>query len=162
MDQLINALPAVVQAADGAEEVIEAAAFAAWNHVAGKGLRWQTVATRLRKQTLIVAVIDSVWQRQLESLSGQFLFRLNSLLGKGAVKFIEFRVEPQTVEAGREQNPAQAVRATPANSQTISLELVAAAAAIHDPDLRRSFLGAASSCVRRREAAEQNQIPTEP
>lgn len=154
MDQFINALPALMRAAGGAEEVREAAALAVWNHVAGEGLRLQTAAVGLHKQKLMVAVSDSVWQHQLELMSGQFLFRLNSLLGQGTVRFIEFRVDPKTVENGRAQNPRKQnqKRDTQTNTAPISLELVSAAASIHDPDLRRSFLGAASSCVRRRES----------
>jgi hypothetical protein len=156
MDQFINALPALVRAAGGAEEVIEAAALAVWNHVAGEGLRLQTAAVGLQKQKLTVAVSDSVWQHQLELMSGQFLFRLNSLLGQGTVRFIEFRVDPKTVESGRAQNPRtqNQQRDTRPDTAPISLELVSAAASIHNPDLRRSFLGAASSCVRRRESTQ--------
>ncbi len=152
MDQLIDALPAVLRAAGGAHEVIEAASLAVWNHVAGEGLRQQTVATSLQKQRLTVAVSDSVWQHQLELMSGQFLFRLNSLLGQGTVKFIEFRVDPKTVEVGCARNPRTQSVKRDQDSLPIPLELVSAAALIHDPDLRRSFLGAAASCVRRREA----------
>ncbi len=149
MDQLINALPALVRAAGGAEEIIEAATVAAWNHVAGEGLRRQTVATTLHKQRLTVAVSDSVWQRQLESMSAQFLFRLNSLLGQNTVKFIEFRVGPQTLASRRQPATGSDSRR---ELHPISPELMSAAAAIRDPDLRRSFLGAAGSCMRRRES----------
>ncbi|MCU1267349.1 MAG: hypothetical protein JWM21_3667 [Acidobacteria bacterium] len=160
MDQFINALPALLGAAGGAQEVIEAAALAVWNHVAGEGLRQQTRATCLDKQRLIVAVSDSVWQHQLELMSSQFLFRLNALLGQGTVRFIEFRVDPKTVEIGRERNPQQQkiARNKQALPQPISLELVSAAALIHDPDLRRSFLGAAHSCVRRRESNHDDRV----
>jgi len=158
MDQLINALPALVRVAGGADEVIEAAALAVWNHVAGEGLRQQTAAVGLQKQRLTVAVSDSVWQHQLELMSGQFLFRLNALLGQGTVRFIEFRVDPKTVGLGCAPNPrAQSNDRDPRkDSQPISLELASAAASIHDPDLRRSFLGAAASCVRRRESNQQS------
>jgi hypothetical protein len=158
MEQLINSLPALLRAAGDAEEVKAAAALAVWNHVVGEGLRQQTVATRLQKQRLIVAVSDSVWQHQLESMSGQLLFRLNSLLGQGTITFIEFRVDPKTVESGRKRK-AQAQnlsRDQRSYSEPVSLELVSAAALIDNPDLRRAFLGAASSCIRRRESNQQS------
>lgn len=151
MDQLINALPALVRAAGGAEEIIEAATLAAWNYVAGEGLRRQTVATSLNKQRLTVAVSDAVWQRQLESMSSQFLFRLNSLLGQNTVKFIEFRVAPQTITS---RSKSKTVASSRNELHPISTELMSAAAAIRDPALRRSFLGAAGSCVRRRESPQ--------
>jgi len=158
MDQLINSLPALLRAADGAEEIATAVAFAVWNHVAGEGLRRQTAATSLQKQKLTVAVSDSVWQRQLESMSSHFLVRLNALLGQGSITFIEFRVDPKAVaKCGGHKQPARDVAGNrQSDSQPVSLELVSAAALIRDPDLRRAFLGAANSCVRRREGNQQS------
>jgi hypothetical protein len=158
MDQLINSLPALLRAAEGAAEVTTAVAVAAWNHVAGEGLRRQTAATSLQKQKLTVAVSDSVWRRQLESMSSHFLVRLNALLGQGSISFIEFRVDPKTVEkSGGHKHPAEEVPGNrPSDSQPVSLELVSAAASIRDPELRRAFLGAANSCVRRREENQQS------
>lgn len=158
MDQLINSLPALLQAAEGAEEVTTAVAVAVWNHIAGEGLRRQTAATSLQKQKLTVAVSDSVWQKQLQSLSSHFLVRLNALLGQGSISFIEFRIDPKTVEkSGGHKQPARDVSGNRrSDSQAVSLELVSAAASIRDPDLRRAFLGAASSCVRRRENNQQS------
>jgi hypothetical protein len=157
MDQLINSLPVLLRAAGNTEEVTEAAALAVWNHVAGEGLRPQAVATSLQKQKLSVAVLDSVWQQQLESMSGQFLFRLNALLGQGAIRFIEFRVDAKTLETKRKQKTQ--MQNMPADRRSahepIPFELISAATSIHDPDLRRAFLGAASSCVRRRETNQQ-------
>jgi predicted nucleic acid-binding Zn ribbon protein len=155
MDQLIKALPGVLQAAGDSEDVAEAAAIAVWKHVAGDGLRPHAAPLRLRDKTLIVAVADSVWQKQLESLAGQLLFRLNSLLGQPVVTYIEFRVDPETLQS-REQQTNIARRSDYETNafEPIPLELVSAAAAIHDHDLRRAFLGAATSCIRRLEEAE--------
>jgi hypothetical protein len=158
MDQFINALPAVLRAAGGADEVIEAAAGAVWRHVAGEGLRQQTTATAFSKQKLIVAVSDSVWQRQLALISGQFLFRLNALLGQDTVRFIEFRVDPKSVERDREQNLQHKNLESRTEAQPVARELVSAAASIQDPALRRAFLGASNSCVRRRESNHDQQL----
>ena len=152
MDQLINSLSVLLQAAGNDEEISEAATLAVWNHVAGEGLRQQTMATSLRNHRLIVAVSDSVWQQQLQSMSGQFLFRLNALLGQGTVRLIEFRVDAATLRTRSElQRKTNSSPDEPRPAQPIPFELVSAAASIHDPTLRRAFLGAASSCVRRRE-----------
>ena len=157
MEQLINSLPAFLRAAGNTEEVTEAAAFAVWNHVAGAGLRPQAIAISLHKQKLTVAVADSVWQQQLESLSSQLVFRLNSLLGQGTIRFIEFRVDPQTIEGRRQQySPGKNISEdNQLAAKTVPFELVSAAATIHDPDLRRAFLGAANNCLRRREMSQQ-------
>jgi len=157
MDQLIKSLSALLRAAGETEEISEAAALAVWNHVAGEGLRQQAVATSLQKQKLTVAVSDSVWQTQLESISGQFLFRLNALLGQGTIKFIEFRVDPKMLDRHRKQKPKlQNIAGNKRSaSEPIPFELISAVSSIHDPDLRRAFLGAASSCIRRRETNQQ-------
>jgi hypothetical protein len=153
MDQLINSLPALLRAAGNAEEVTEAAALAVWKRVAGEGLALQTLPLSLREKRLSVAVSDSVWQRQLEALSGQLLFRLNALLGAGTVRFIEFFVDPDAIQIRWNQKRRGTEAAEASNVPSpIPFELISAAATIHDPDLRRSFLGAASVAVRRRES----------
>jgi hypothetical protein len=150
MDELIKMLPAIVDAAGSAEEVAEAAAKAAWKHVVGESLAQNAVASGLNQKTLVVAVDDAVWQEQLESISGQLLFRLNSLLGQAAVTFIEFHIDPKiTAESRQSAVVRQASPDQPAYA--VPPELVAAAAWIHDKDLRRVFLGAATSCIKRLE-----------
>src|SRR5918997_3935486 len=108
MDDLIRTLPKLLRAAGETEEVLEAAALVAWRRVAGEGLRVQAVPFRLYRKTLIVAVLDVTWQKQLEAMSGQLLFRLNSLLGQAVVTYIEFRIDPKTVRTERKAAQAAA------------------------------------------------------
>src|SRR5918911_2521684 len=107
MDDLIRTLPKLLRAAGEMEEVAEAAAQIAWRRVAGTALRGQAVPFRLYRKTLIVAVADVTWQKQLEAMSGQLLFRLNSLLGQAVVTFIEFRIDPKTVREARAAHSEQ-------------------------------------------------------
>lgn len=152
MDQLINSLPALLQAAGDTEEIRETAAVAAWNHIAGEGLRRQTAPIGLRQHRLIVAVADAIWKRQLELISGRLLFRLNSLLGRDVVTFIEFQIDPGAIQSARDSQQApENVLPKPGREMPIPFELVTAAAAIQDTKLRRAFLGAAMSCARRME-----------
>lgn len=154
MEDLIRSLPTLLRAAGEAEEVCEAAALVAWRRIAGEALRAQAVPFRLYRKTLVVAVPDTTWQKQMEAMSGQMIFRLNSLLGQAVVTFIEFRVDPKTVnteraalalnQTDREQQEARALKKA-------SGELSQAADAIHDEQLRRHFLVAAGSCIDRRE-----------
>jgi predicted nucleic acid-binding Zn ribbon protein len=146
MDNLIKTLPAILAAAAESEEVAEAAAIAAWKHVVGAALVNHAVSVQLQNKVLIVVVEDNIWRRQLEQMRGQLLFRLNSILGQPLVKSIELRIDPKTLakvsgerEGSRMERP----------DYTIPVELVTAAAGIEDVDLRRAFLGAAASCVRR-------------
>lgn len=153
MDDLLRVLPKLLRAAGETEEVLEAAAMVAWKRVAGEGLRGQAVPFRLYRKTLVVAVADTTWQKQLEAVSGQLLFRLNSLLGQAVVTFIEFRVDPVTVRTERAKlatkpdTEAQERRAL----ETAAGQVRAAAEAITDEQLRRRFLLAAGSCIDRRE-----------
>jgi hypothetical protein len=154
MDDLFRTLPKLLRAAGETEEVLEAAALVAWRRVAGDGLRAQAVPFRLYRKTLIVAVADATWQKQLEAMSGQLLFRLNSLLGQAVVTYIEFRVDPKTVRAERDAARTEAANRGEQEQRalnTVSGDISVAAAAIHDEDLRRRFLLAAGSCIDRRE-----------
>ncbi|MGB8506767.1 MAG: DUF721 domain-containing protein [Pyrinomonadaceae bacterium] len=147
MDDLLRALPNLIRAAGEADEVAEAAALVVWRHVAGEALRGCAVPFRLYRKTLVVAVPDTTWQKQLEAISGQLLFRLNSVLGQAMVTFIEFRVDRATVQAERARMPSfAAVNETGEESALDSAApLQEAAAAIHDETLRRRFLIAAGS-----------------
>lgn len=148
MDNLIKTLPKILQAAGDSPEVVEAACIAAWKHAAGDGLRDHAVPLRLYQKTLVIGVADTTWQKQLRSLSGQLLFRLNSILGQPLVTFIDFRVDPKAVASAR--GPQYAKRTSrEVDPATVSAELVSAAAEIKDKDLRRAFLGAAISCINR-------------
>ena len=149
MDSLVKALPVVLKAAGAPEEVAEAACIAMWKHAVGEGLSSQAFPIQLRDQRLVVVVEDALWKKQLEHMRGQLLFRLNAVLGQGVVTSIEVRVDPAGVAALR--SPAPESRKT-AIDYTIPAELMMAAAEIEDAGLRRAFLGAATSCIRRVES----------
>ena len=150
MDSLLKTLPAILKAAGDSSEVMEAACFAAWKNVAGEGLRGNAVPIRLNERTLVVAVADATWQKQMQSLSGQLLFRLNSTLGQPVVTFLEFREDPEAIE--RERRGVAPARNNQ-SSAPIPAELISAAEGIQDENLRRAFLGAATSCIKRVESS---------
>ena len=150
MDSLLKTLPAILGAAGDSTEVVEAACIAAWKHAAGEGLRGNAVALRLNERTLVIAVADTAWQKQMQSLSGQLLFRLNSILGQPLVTFLEFREDPHAIAKARHDLGTADHNTAPT---AIPTELVSAAAGIQDEDLRRAFLGAASSCIKRLESS---------
>ena len=150
METFIKVLPAVIEAAGASEEVLEAACLGAWKHAVGETLSARARAESLRDHTLVVAVEDKVWQRQLEQMRDQFLFRLNKVLGRRVVNVLEFRIAPEKFVT---QKPV----ADKSTTQSIPIELVSAAASIEDPGLRKAFLGAAVSCVNRLEKQDANQ-----
>jgi hypothetical protein len=152
MDDLFKALPKLLRAAGESDEVLEAAAFAAWRRVAGETLRGSAVPFRLYHKTLVIAVPDAGWRKQLEALSPQLLFRLNSLFGQALVTYIEFRVDPKTVGEARARQRQTQYEYPVEEERALrrAVELDEAASAIHDEDLRRRFLLAAGSCMNRR------------
>jgi Dna[CI] antecedent, DciA len=148
MDNLIRSLPQILQAAGDSPEVAEAACIAAWKHAAGEGLRDHAVPLRLSQKTLVIGVADATWQKQMQLLSSQLVFRLNAILGQPLVTFVDFRINPNAVDRAR--GPQYAKRTgRELDSSTVPAELLTAAAGIKDNDLRRVFLGAAVSCLDR-------------
>ena len=145
MNQFIKSLSNVLRASGNAPEVAEAAAMAAWKYAAGDGLKEHAVPVKLEERTLTVSVADAIWKRQLHSMRGQLLFRVNSLLGQPVVGAIEFVIDPKLfANAGGQEEPDQEVL-----DNEVPLELWSAANAIHDHDLRRTFLKTATRSLRR-------------
>ena len=146
MNQLIKSLPNVLRASGNAPEVAEAAAIAAWKYAAGEGLKDHAVAVKLEQRTLTVAVADTIWQKQLHSMRGSLLFRVNSLLGQPVVTAIQFVIDSKLVAQLAE--PVEAEEESLDNE--VPLELWSAANAIHDQELRRTFLKTAIRSLKRK------------
>jgi|ERR1041384_344279 hypothetical protein len=144
MNQLIKSLPGVLRAAGDSKEVAEAAAIAAWKHAAGDGLKDHAIPLKLENRTLTIAVADAIWQKQLHSMRGQLMFRVNSILGKPLVGALDFVVDPKLAKPPVEQSAQQ--DEVPDNE--VPLELWSAANAIQDKDLRKKFLKTALLSLR--------------
>ena len=144
MNQLIKSLPGVLRAAGDSQEVAEAAAIAAWKHAAGDGLKEHAVPLKLEDRRLIIAVADAIWQKQLTSMRGQLLFRVNSILGTPIVGALDFVIDPKLAKPHVDQ-PAQTEE--PLDNE-VPLELWSAANAIQDKELRRKFLKTALLSLR--------------
>jgi hypothetical protein len=147
MNQLIKSLPGVLRAAGDSTEVAEAAAIAAWKHAAGDGLKEHAVPLKLENRTLTIAVADAIWQKQLHSMRGQLLFRVNSILGKPLVGALDFVVDAKIAKAHVER-PAQREELS---DNEVPLELWSAASAIQDKELRRKFLKTALLSLRHKD-----------
>ena len=144
MNKLIKSLPTILRAAGDSEEVAEAAAIAAWKHAAGDGLKGHAVPVKLENRTLTVAVADAIWQKQLNSMRGQLMFRVNTILGQPLVSAIEFVIDPGLAHAAEQEKPKEEPLAN-----EVPLELWSAANAIHDKELRKSFLKTALRSLKR-------------
>src|SRR4030095_7420539 len=145
MEQLIKSLPLMLRAGAGAPEVTEAACLAGWKYAIGEGLRDHAVPLQLLDRTLIVAVRDSVWLKQLQNMIRSLLFRVNAALGQTLINSIELKIDPDALPSKRAQHQAKR------HGETLPDELISAASQIADPELRDLFLGAVESCLLRSE-----------
>jgi len=153
MEDLFRSLPKLLKEFEDTEQVREAVAFAAWRKIAGDALGEHTVPFRLFNKHLIVAVADKTWKRHLETLSGQMIFKINSVLGKAVVTFIEFRIDEEVISQERLKFSHSTL--TDAEQEEIALEEVTptlrhSADSIKDDNLRYQFLLAAGSCLARK------------
>lgn len=154
MNDLFRTLPKLLKEFDDNEELRESVTLAAWRKIAGQSLLKHAVPFRLFNKHLIVAVRDNMWKRHLELLSGQMIFKINSVLGQAIVTFIEFRIDEETVV--RETKNDRNSQFTDEELAEIALDKVTpklrhSADAIKDDNLRYQFLLAAGSCLARKE-----------
>jgi hypothetical protein len=151
MMDLARLLPKLLKATGANPEMAEIAAKVAWSRAAGDGLRRHAIPFRLYRTTLVVSVADTIWQRQMQSMSAELLSRINKLLGREVVETIEFRIDPAAVEKVRASVQSQQSERVEAPRPAPD-ELISAADEIADPDLRERFIRAAENCIARRES----------
>ena len=154
MIDLNRLLPKLLNRNGANPELTEIAAKIAWTRAAGAGLRPNAVPFRLCHKTLIVSVADAIWQKQMQTMGAELLSRINRLLGRDVVDFIEFRIDPATIDSARAMNLPSKF-SSPSEARPIPAELVSAASTIADSELRERFMRAAENCIARREANPQ-------
>src|SRR2546429_3294597 len=125
----------------------------AWSKAAGTGLRRHTIPVRLESKTLIVAVADPIWQKQLQHMSAELIFRINNLLQGNLIDAIEFRVDAGALKSNQ---PTDRTSVKDPTNQPVPTELLFAASAIADEELRERFVRAAQNCIERRDARDSN------
>lgn len=145
MEQVFGAIPSVLNGLASNGDVDEAVVFAAWKRCAGELLNERTAAIEFFENRLIVAVTDETWRRHLKDLSPQMLYKINSSLGDGTVRFIEFRIDEKVVDASRKLKTASTETAPP----PVSESLTKAAESIGNEALRKQFLSAAAGYLER-------------
>ena len=145
MDNILKLMPEIIRLSGNQEEVCEKAIYATWNTLVGEQIRRNSIPFKLFKKTLFVAAKDATWRKQLEQMSGQFLFKINSALGAPFVTHLEFRTKPALFKA----NPEPDAPVEFHNLKLHEAEVADDAAGIQDVDLRKAFLRAASKCLDR-------------
>lgn len=145
MTDLLSIIPQMLRRAADSDEAREQAVFAAWLIAVGSPIRRVTTPVRLERKTLIVAVPDANWRTQLNSMRGQALFKLNSVLGAPLVTGIQYVVNPNLIV--REPETAREVKFTAPERQAEPLR--EQADRIPDPLIRDTFLRVAGKCLER-------------
>lgn len=97
MQEIAKIIPQLLRMAQHSEEFAESACAFAWRACVGGAISRVSLPGRLYRKTLKVTVIDETWKRQLERMSGQILFKMNSLLGTTVVTCLEFGVNAEAV-----------------------------------------------------------------
>lgn len=147
MEDIIKLLPHLLRLSQNNEEVCERASFAAWRVAVGEAIARASQPLRLTRKVLVVAVMDETWRRQLEQMSTQILFKLNTIMGAPFITGLDFYVDRAAVQAARPASP-------PPLSDQIEPDPVIerAAAQITDAELRQRFLKTASKYLQRRDS----------
>jgi hypothetical protein len=143
-------LPKLLRAHGGDPEL---AVKLAWTRAAGVGLKPHAIPTRLEGRTLNIAVADAIWQRQLQHMSSELIFRINNVLGQAIVESLNFRVDPATVAKAR--GSINKRKEKDEQRAAAPSELLFAAGSIADEDLRARFIRAAENCIARRDAHDE-------
>ena len=139
-------LPKMLARTGDNAELTEITAKIAWRRVAGEGLREHAVPIGLSDKTLVVSVADTIWQKQLQTMSAELIFRINKLLQRRLLEGVEFRIDPP-----RPGNERARHQSRPRVRAPLPDTIVSAAAGIEDPELRQRFLRAAENCLVRRD-----------
>lgn len=125
----------------------------AWGRAAGAGLRQEAIPFRLDGRTLVVSVADAIWQKQLQPMSAELIYRMNNLLGESTINELVFRINPAAVFEAQSDAARPSPKTKPAPAPT---ELLFAAGSITDQDLRSRFIRAAENCIARRDSLAAN------
>ena len=148
MQDILSALPELLDQHGENEDVRRSVIFAIWRRVAGESLNEHAAAVDLNGSTLTIAVADRNWQRNLSELSKEMLFRMNFIFGSAEVKRLEFVIDKKAVGKANRRDVDRAAAEAEALDE-IKEPLRKAADAIADDDMRRKFLLAAGSCLAR-------------
>jgi hypothetical protein len=148
MQDILSALPELLEQHRDKEEVRRSVIFAIWRRVTGDSLAEHAVPVEIDGHTLKVAVADRNWQRNLMELSAEMIFRINFIFGCPEIKFIEFVINKAAVASLNGQRIDRSASEAEALDE-INEPLRRAADSIEDDDMRRKFLLAAGSCLAR-------------
>jgi len=123
MDDIFSALPVLLDRHNDNEDVRRAVVFAVWRRIAGESLVGRAVPFGLDGSRLKIAVADRNWQRNIEQLAKEMIFKMNYIFGRPEVKFIEFVIDGDALKSpsSRTDRAEREAREAHALSQRVSL-----------------------------------------
>jgi hypothetical protein len=130
---------------------------AAWPAAVGKDVARRTEVVSLERGVLRIRVPDAGWRKVLHRMRGPILARLGAVAGDLAPRQLGFlEVDPRTTSSPPEIPLAAQARANAidtaalgASAKDLAPNIVEAAQAISDPDLRARFLASAALYLKR-------------
>lgn len=153
MIDLVNTLPGLLENLASGDEARKAVVFAIWKNIAGEALAERAVPVDFSGGRLFLAVENETWRKNLESLGGQLVYKLNAAFGQPTVNYIEFLVDESAVRrVGKREKESEEARLEfeRVALKNVPRDVKRAAAAIENEELRRSFLLAAGGCIVRK------------
>lgn len=126
----------------------------AWSRAVGTALRRHAVPFRFHGRTLVISVADAIWQKQLQSMGTELIFRLNNILGQTTVDELSFRINPAAVSQAQSIPEEELPKVRPPAAPD---ELLFAAGTIADGELRARFIRAAENCIARRDSLVRSE-----
>jgi len=112
---------------------------AAWTRAVGPDLARRTEVVALEAATLRVRVPDARWRKELHRMQPDILARLREIVGDLAPRRLGFMEGPVAVAEPRDSR-----RTEPRGQSEPPAQVVAGAAVLDDPELRRRFLEVAA------------------
>ena len=113
-----------------------------WDEVVGPEIARQAQPIKLRGNTLVVEVADSVWMTQLQYLKITLLTKINDHLGHGRITDLRFKLNYslKTKESVPEYKTNEVqVEPQPVPSPAECAELTSMLAGVGDPDLQQAI-----------------------
>lgn len=138
MDAIIKLIPSIIKQANYSEELCESASFVAWRLVTGHSITQVTAPKKLIRKTLLIAVVDQTWKKELEKMSSQLLFQINTILGSPLIKGFDFYIAPTEVKPKKINKSKSLQKDIPLDPVVLE-----GARKITDPSLQERFLNVA-------------------
>jgi hypothetical protein len=117
---------------------------AAWPRAVGPDVARRTEVLALDDGTLRIRVPDARWRKELHRMQRDILWRLREIVGDLAPRRMGFLEGPVAMAPAPEVSPT-----APSGPPAPPAEVVAGAAVLEDPELRRHFLEVAARYLER-------------